>query len=446
MARDAEIDAQRLLVDEENPRLPDGIRNQRDAAQVLAEYQGPRLIALAKHIAEHGLNPAQRFIVMRESGSRDYVVLDGNRRLVALKAVETPAAFGSLPAGRIRALKKLDASKMPRKVPCVIVDDRIEAEPWIRLTHLDQRGGVGQSKWSTAQKAKHEERLGSKPVTLQLLDYVRANGELSAATITMIDNGRFPMTMIERMLETRNAKPKMGVDIGENVVRTSYPREQVLRPWAKFVDDIGTGRQDSRTLNTAKQRAEYLAGFKANELPNPATEGSDPVPLDEAPAATVGAGGGARSRKARAKDRPASSKRPYMIPDTFAVNIPQSKIHDIYLELKTKVRVDDSPYAAGALFRVFFEMSLSLYCKRHNLSSKGDEFLKENLAAVGGHLITTKAMTEKSVNAVRTRVLERETGFATLQAIMHNVDVPVTGTDLRAIWDGIQPMIPHLWP
>jgi hypothetical protein len=41
VARDAEIDAQRLLVDEENPRLPDGIRNQRDASQVLAEYQGP---------------------------------------------------------------------------------------------------------------------------------------------------------------------------------------------------------------------------------------------------------------------------------------------------------------------------------------------------------------------------------------------------------------------
>jgi hypothetical protein len=153
VARDAEIDAQRLLVDEENPRLPDGIRNQRDAAQVLAEYQGPRLIALAKHIEAHGLYPAQRFIVMKEDASRDYVVLDGNRRLVALKAVETPAAFGSLPPSRIRALKKLDARRMPRKVPSVVVDDRIEAEPWIRLTHLDQRGGVGQSKWSTAQKA-----------------------------------------------------------------------------------------------------------------------------------------------------------------------------------------------------------------------------------------------------------------------------------------------------
>jgi hypothetical protein len=52
-----------------------------------------RWLTLGGLIQDHGLNPAQRFIVMKEPGSRDYIVLDGNRRLVAMKAVESPEAL-----------------------------------------------------------------------------------------------------------------------------------------------------------------------------------------------------------------------------------------------------------------------------------------------------------------------------------------------------------------
>lgn len=442
MSRDAEIDLKRLLVDEENPRLPDDTTSQRDAMQRLADHQGTKLLALAKHIQDHGLNPAQRFIVMKESGSRDYIVLDGNRRLVAMKAVESPGAFGNLAPSRIRALKKLDAKRMPVKVPCVVFADRQEAEPWIRLTHLDQRSGVGQSKWSTTQKAKHEERLGSTPATLQILDYARANAELTPETEALIDSGGFPLSIIDRMLETRVAKPKFGLDLVDGQVSTAYPRDQVLPGLARFINDVGMKRATSRSLNTAKQWSDYMGKFAASDLPDPTTKGDTSVPLASAPATAALRAAVAPARK---RDRPGRSKRPFVISGDTHLNIPPNRIHEIYRELKSEIRVDDAPNAAGALIRVLLEMSMTAYCAKEGCAPKRDD-LRDYLAATLTDLKAKGHLTNKAANRIQTGIIDSSSGLTTVQAVVHDPDFPVTGAELRAMWDRIQPLFLLMWP
>lgn len=441
MARDAEIDVKRLLVDTENPRLPEQNLTQRDAMQRLAEHQGTKLVALAEHIEQHGLNPAQRFIVMQDPDRRDYIVLDGNRRLVAMKAVETPDAFATLPPARLRALKRLDARLMPRKVPCVIFTDREDAEPWIRLTHLDQRGGVGQSKWSSEQKARHEDRTGTAPVTLQILKFVQDNGALSAETQAMIDSGSFPMSMIERMLETKLAKPRLGLEIVDGHVATRFPREQVARGLTKFIDDVGTKQVDSRSLNTAKQRSDYLAKFTPDELPDPAMRGELAVPLSEAPSTTAVKAAVTR----RARDRASTAKRPYLIPADLVLVIPPGRIHDIYLELKKVVRVDDATNAVGALLRMFLEMSLIVYVRDNKVPTKGKDYLRDHLNAVVLDLVANGSLTKKQGDAVRSAIIDSATGLTTLQAIVHNPEFPVTGIEMRRVWDRVQPLFVAMW-
>ncbi len=438
---DAEIDPQRLLVDEQNPRLPDETRNQRDALRKMADHQGAKLLSLAKHVAENGLNPAQRFIVIPEGDpGEDYVVLDGNRRLVALMALETPTAF-ALPPRRVATLKRLgDEAAIPETISCVVFRDRQQAEPWIRLTHLNQRGGVGQSKWSSAQKARHEYRLGAKPVTLQLLDFVRANASLSSTATKMIDAGTFPMTIIERMLETRDARPHLGIDVRGGVVSTPFPRDQVLKPLTGFIEDVARGEVDSRRLNTAKQRVDYVSQFRADRRPDPATRADNPVPLDEAPATTRAS----RTPRTR-RDRPNSATRAFVIPSSVNLQIPIDKVHDIYLELKTKVRADDTPYAAGSLLRVFLELSIAAYCKRKGVATRDGEYLRENFTAASARMVKDGDMTQRQINTVRSKLLERETGFATLQAILHNPDLHVTGLEVKRIWDGLAPYFAVLW-
>ena len=441
---DDDIAANRLLFDERNPRVPDGTSGQRDALLRLAEHQGAKLLSLAAHIAGNGLNPAQRFIVI--PNGKDFVVLDGNRRLSAMKALDTPSAITTLSTAQTARLKRLsDKATITVTVRCVVFRDAIEAEPWVRLTHLTQRGGVGQSKWSAVQKARHEERLdpSAKPQTLQILDFVRNAGALSQSGADVISKPNFALTIVERMLETRGAKELLGIEMKGNVVSTRYPREQALRGLSRFFEDIAAGRVNTRTHNTSKERMEYLGKFRADELPDPTTKGADLVPLEDAPA-----GGTTKKRPAKKKDRPSSGTRTYVIPDDFTVNIPERvrRIHDIYLELKTGVRVEDTPNAAGALLRVFLEMSLWDYCTRNHLGTKGNEALTDNYSRASKQILAKGFMAQPAMNAVHAAIFAKGSGITTIQAFMHNPDFPLAPIEIRRVWDRLQPLFTVLWP
>ncbi len=440
---DDDIAVNRLLFDERNPRVPDGTSGQRDALLRLAEHQGAKLLSLAAHIAGNGLNPAQRFIVIPKG--KDFVVLDGNRRLSAMKALDTPSAITTLSTAQTARLKRLsDKATIPDTIRCVVFRDAIEAEPWVRLTHLTQRGGVGQSKWSAVQKARHEERLdpSAKPQTLQILDFVRNAGALSQSAADVISKPNFALTIVERMLETKGAKELLGIEMNGNVVSTRYPREQALRGLSRFFEDIAAGRINTRTHNTSKERMEYLGKFTADELPDPTTKGADLVSLEDALP-----GGTAKRRPAKKKDRPSSGTRTYVIPDDFMVSIPDRvrRIHDIYLELKMGVRVEETANAAGALLRVFLEMSLWDYCTRNNLGTKGHEALTDNYSRASKHILAKDFMAQPAMNAVHAAIFAKGSGITTIQAFMHNPDFPLAPIEIRRVWDRLQPLFTVLW-
>jgi hypothetical protein len=98
-----------LLVDALNPRLPNPNLKQREIQRALARTQDRKLAVLAKDIVDHGLSPSELPIVMQlPTDPKQFVVLEGNRRLTALKALENPNFLeGAVDAAVLKELKKL---------------------------------------------------------------------------------------------------------------------------------------------------------------------------------------------------------------------------------------------------------------------------------------------------------------------------------------------------
>ena len=91
-----------LLIDEQNPRIAVPNEGQHKALQSLAEHLGSKLSALAKHIVTYGINPSDLPIVMPvPNRTGRYTVLEGNRRIAALKAMETPEAISGVVPARV---------------------------------------------------------------------------------------------------------------------------------------------------------------------------------------------------------------------------------------------------------------------------------------------------------------------------------------------------------
>lgn len=71
-----------LLLDLENPRIAKA-SSQREALQYILDDQGIKLAVLAESIATTGLNPMDRWLVLKGPDLGKFTVYEGNRRLRA---------------------------------------------------------------------------------------------------------------------------------------------------------------------------------------------------------------------------------------------------------------------------------------------------------------------------------------------------------------------------
>jgi len=88
-----------LLFDTANPRLSEPNTGQREAWRSLAMLLDRKLLVLARDIVAYGIDPSTLPIVMSSGDdAKRYIVLEGNRRLAALKSLENPEAIvGAIP-------------------------------------------------------------------------------------------------------------------------------------------------------------------------------------------------------------------------------------------------------------------------------------------------------------------------------------------------------------
>ena len=109
-----------LLIDEVNPRLDKPNVGQREAQRALARDQQRKLQKLAKDIVDFGLNPLELPVVAATEDGR-YIVLEGNRRLTALKALENPDSIAdAVDSGVLKEIRKL--SKRYHETPIDYVE------------------------------------------------------------------------------------------------------------------------------------------------------------------------------------------------------------------------------------------------------------------------------------------------------------------------------------
>ena len=148
-----------LKLDGANPRH-DPEKTQRDIIRALLTTDGGKLTRLAEDIATNGLSPIDAFLVLKETGP-SYTVLEGNRRLAAVKLLANPDLTSiSKYAARFRALKKKMAAPI-HEVSCAIVTSRDEAKHWQELRHTGQREGRGVVPWDTEASTRFYSRRGS---------------------------------------------------------------------------------------------------------------------------------------------------------------------------------------------------------------------------------------------------------------------------------------------
>lgn len=140
-----------LLLDPENPRLPEDLQGAEQSELLRYLSDEAVLEEIIRSLNDNGYFAHEPLIAFEDDGLEGFVVLEGNRRLAALKVL-----LGS-PEARDEGLEPLLDSPLTnerlkglRKVPVYVVDDRDEVHRYLGFRHI---GGI--KTWSAEAKARY---------------------------------------------------------------------------------------------------------------------------------------------------------------------------------------------------------------------------------------------------------------------------------------------------
>ncbi len=179
----------------------------------MLDDQGSKIGELASDIAQYGLSPMDRMMLFQSDASKkDYVALEGNRRVAALQILATLDLMQdlSVPDALRTKLTDLsdgfDATKI-EPIKAVLMPDRESARRWIELRHTGQNNGRGIVDWNGVQTARFR---GDK--VLKLLELVKAKGNLTPEELAVIANN-FPITTLDRIISNPGVRQSLGIQI-----------------------------------------------------------------------------------------------------------------------------------------------------------------------------------------------------------------------------------------
>ena len=398
MATIARLRVTNLLLDAENPRLgkPDqGSRwTQNSILQQFASHA--KVQSLGEDIATKGLNPSKRPIVMPAADkAKSYTVLEGNRRLAAVRLIGEPrlAGEGSSAAKTFRSLAK-HASKMPDEVECVIVKNREEADHWIRMEHGLGKDGTSTLEWGPSEKSRYQERVhgeGRYSKSTALVDTLADTGMLDPAMVR-----KMPITTLDRLLNDPEFRSGLGLDF-EDIAITDSNRGAILR----VLTDLATGTVKVDKVKTKSLRGVYLADVLAN-----------PTPIATSPITTKK--GSQRSRVQRP-----DHARKYLIPSDFKPTIKQKRLKEIYEELRS-IPVEEYPNAVSMMFRCFVDLAVWDFYRRRSWTLPGK--LATAVKKTAEVLVKEGHITD-GLKSVVARAADEDDSFMSVKALHQFVDI-----------------------
>lgn len=433
-----------LHLDPKNPRLgrETEARTPRDIIQYLFEHDDA--IEIAESIATRGYFPNEPLLAVKEGGR--LVVIEGNRRLAALKALREPGLLeGSYGRQAERASRRLATSTSIAEVPVTVAPTRKATDRQIVGRHI----GTPVRAWRSENRASFildklsegydddslRDELGFTQSDIQAARQTRAIAEMARSLDlpeeikAKLDSPRAKVfTTLERVFDSTVGREYLHVEPdAAHGLRGKTSKAEFLRGFTKLVTDVALGKQSSRTLNTGDNIRTYFESWDASERPT--QKAGSFVPSDVTRASTGASGRTATQGASTVKK--SKAKLATVLPRDFKVRFGNERLVDIAQELKRMKRAT-FPNAGAVLLRVFLELSIVDYLER---SAQLTPLIERLEAKTGGKLpygMPSMKQLASEVARIAKDQLPSQAATRVEKALKYDASAPFTISDLHA--------------
>ena len=484
-----EVDLEQLLLDLENYRIP--TRRDDEAGALKYLFASEDVLGAARLILRDGYFDNEVPIVTSASasgGSSPYTVLEGNRRVSALKALQDPTIVPGHEA-EIRALLKryaVEAENLPERIRVIVAPDRATAAPHVARLHT----GISKRRWSRDQQATFYYSLVDEQTTVDDVKAQYPDVEvarfmrmavmrrfLSAAPFSdhtlrqYAASDDLAMSAFEYAYRSKEIASAIGVEFDKDgmlLPRASTPEKIAVKLTKKklnaleyLVSEFRAGRLNTRSPEFKKRNQEYqslvdrLNGVSTAAPPQPAppTPPVQPTPSGPSQGGASGAPGGPNTGGSGAAPNPpgppgGTGSRGPNHPDTKDTldlsgldyeNAPLNlKLR--YFELR-KISLSNLPIAAAILMRSVLEATIKVHFEGSATPATGE------LSAVFKHVVHAYGQ-EKSlksgIGAIQSGNAHKHGSIQWFNLIAHSADAAVSADDVRQAWKVVNPLLRRL--
>lgn len=355
-----------LKLDKKNPRIPDYVPTKTTKDIVRFLFKNEKIQILIEKIVNKGFISHDPIYVVKEKNS--YVVVEGNRRVTALKCLIEPSLAPTIPAQKkIDKLKASLGNDLTEKIEVVVAPSRLDVENILFELHSE-----GKLQWSRQQKNKFISEVGisSGETIEQIADrfdvsvseiydsvqeylvekyfpYIGLNPEQENKAL----NSTFSISFMSRILNNTFFREKTGYLIEGNAIRTTITEIKFKKILNSIVCDIINKKIDSRKLNKTEDINNYLNGIIIPLLSE--NDGDDDKPVNFTPYS----GSGKTDDDDNVKPVKAKRKKQKLIDSSFNHKTGLDKL-DFLIQEGQSLLIDTHKTAGALLLRTILELAV----------------------------------------------------------------------------------------
>ena len=484
-----EVELGGLLLDLENYRIPTRRDDEAGALKYLIASED--VLGAARLILRDGYFDNEVPIVISASAQDDgppYIVLEGNRRVSALKVLHDPTIVPGHEA-EIRSLLKryaVEAKNLPERIRVIVAPDRATAAPHVARLHT----GISKKRWSRDQQATFYYSLVDDQTTVEDVraqypdvDVVRfmkmavMRRFLSAAPFS--DHSLRPyaasddlaMSAFEYAYRNKDIAAEIGVEFDSDgllLPRTSTPEKIALQLPTKqlgaleyWVGEFRAGRLNTRSPEFKKRSPDHQPFMDhLNGVSTPAPQ--QPTPTSPPPSSPAGPSqGGATGSPltgpgsgtggaAPPQPDPTGGKgsRGPNHPDTkdtldlsgLDYNNAPVNLKVRYIELR-KTSLTNLPIAAAILMRSVLEATIKVHFEGGATPASGE--LRDVFKRADDSYGQERPL-KSSISIIKSGNDQKHGSITWFNLIAHSADASVDAEDVRKAWKVVSPLLRHL--
>ena len=482
-----EVNLDQLLLDLENYRIP--TRRDDEAGALKYLFASEDVLGAARLILRDGYFDNEVPIVTPAStfrGRPSYTVLEGNRRVSALKALQDPMIAPGH-ATEIRALVKryaVEAENLPERIRVIVAPDRATAAPHVARLHT----GISKKRWSRDQQATFYYSLIDEQTTV---DDVKAQYPDVAVTrfMKMAVMRRFlsaapfsdhtlrqyaastdlAMSSFEYAYRRKEIASAIGVEFDKDgmlLPRTLTP-EKIATSLTKskldaleyLVSEFRTGHLNTRSPEFKKQNEEEYDSL-VNRLIGASTatpsQPIPPTPLSRSTPSTPPQGNPPASPSDSNAGGSGAAPNPPDGRGSHGPNQPDTKdtldlsgldyqnaplnLKLRYFELR-KISLSNLPIAATILMRSILETTIKFHFESSSTPAVGQ--LSDTFKQVANFYGKEKSI-KSTIATIQSGNAHKHGSIQWFNLVTHSADASVSADDVRQAWRVVNPLLRRL--